>query len=65
MRYVVAVVSALAIGVAMLAMGGVQLEPISPWNYLDGSFEGIYIDPDTGSRVACGDPRRTSQAYGY
>ena len=49
----------------MLAMGGVQLEPISPWSYLDGSFEGIYIDPDTGSRVACGDPRRTSQAYGY
>jgi len=49
----------------MLAMGGVQLEPISPWSYLDGSFEGIYVDPDTGSRVACGDPRRTSQAYGY
>ena len=49
----------------MLAMGGLLLEPISPWNYLNWSFEGIYIDPDRGSRVACGDPRRTSQAYGY
>jgi gamma-glutamyltranspeptidase/glutathione hydrolase len=48
----------------MLALGGVMLEPVSPWNYLNGSFEGIYIDPDTGSRIACGDPRRTSQAYG-
>lgn len=49
----------------MLDMGGVQLDPVSPWEWLDGSFEGIYIDPDTGARVACGDPRRTSQAYGY
>jgi gamma-glutamyltranspeptidase/glutathione hydrolase len=49
----------------IVAMGGVMLDPISPWHYLNGSFEGIYIDPDTGMRVACGDPRRTSQAFGY
>jgi gamma-glutamyltranspeptidase/glutathione hydrolase len=49
----------------IVAMGGVKLTPISPWHYLNGSFEGIHIDSQTGRRVACGDPRRTSQAVGY
>jgi len=49
----------------IIAKGGVALDPVSPWYYHCGSFEGIYIDPATGVRSACGDPRRAGQAEGY
>ncbi len=45
--------------------GGVTVDLVSPWYYHLGSFEGIYIDPASGQRTACGDPRRTSQADVY
>ena len=45
-----------------LALGGFALDPVSPWHFLNGSFEGIRIDPATGVRTACGDPRRSGQA---
>ena len=41
---------------------GITWDPVNPWNWLHGSFEGIWIDPDTREMSACGDPRRTSQA---
>ena len=49
----------------IVELGGVSLEPVSPWHFLMGSFEGIYIDPATGMLSACGDPRRTAQAVAY
>lgn len=49
----------------MVELGGVSLESVSPWHFLMGSFEGIYIDPVTRMLSACGDPRRTAQAIGY
>ena len=41
---------------------GIAWDVVNPWNWLHGSFEGIWIDPVTGVMSACGDPRRTSQA---
>ena len=32
------------------------------WNWRMGSFEGIWIDPHSGRRGACGDPRRCAMA---
>ncbi len=49
----------------VVARGGVQFDAVNPWNWMNGSFEGIYIDPATGLRSACGDPRRCSHAEGY
>ncbi len=46
------------------AARGIRFDVANPWNWHHGAFEGIYIDPDTGERRACGDPRRTSQAEG-
>ncbi|MGH9390581.1 MAG: gamma-glutamyltransferase, partial [Vicinamibacteria bacterium] len=46
------------------AAKGIRFEIVNPWNWNHGSFEGIYIDPVTGERRACGDPRRTAQAEG-
>ena len=49
----------------IVELGGVTVERVSPWHFLNGSFEGIYISPVTGMLSACGDPRRTAQAVGY
>jgi len=43
---------------------GVQLFTVNPWNWHCGSFEGIFIDPAAGIRIARGDPRRCSKAEG-
>lgn len=31
---------------------------LGPWNSMTGNFDGITIDPDTGTMRSCGDPRR-------
>ncbi len=41
---------------------GLPVRPVNRWNWGMGSFEGIWIDPDTGRRSACGDPRRCAMA---
>lgn len=43
---------------------GHAIDVVNPWNWHHGAFEGIHIDPDTGVRSACGDPRRCSKAEG-
>ncbi len=43
---------------------GHAVDVVNPWNWHHGAFEGIHIDPDTGVRSACGDPRRCSKAEG-
>lgn len=40
---------------------GIQWEVVNPWNWLHGSFEGIYMAAD-GTASACGDPRRNAMA---
>ncbi|MCH7824566.1 MAG: gamma-glutamyltransferase [Acidobacteria bacterium] len=37
---------------------GLPLVPVNQWNWGMGSFEGIWIDPDSGERTGRGDPRR-------
>ncbi len=44
-----------------VAARGVVFHPVSPWHFMNGSFEGIAFAPD-GTMTACGDPRRNSQA---
>ncbi|NIB45079.1 hypothetical protein HBA55_36210 [Pseudomaricurvus alkylphenolicus] len=34
----------------------------NPWNWSNGSFDGIYFD-ESGLAHACGDPRRSAQAF--
>lgn len=41
-----------------------RFDVVNPWNWHHGSFEGIYIEPETGMMRACGDPRRCSKAEG-
>jgi gamma-glutamyltranspeptidase/glutathione hydrolase len=41
---------------------GLGVGVVNPWNFGMGSFEGIWIDPATGTRKACGDPRRCAMA---
>jgi gamma-glutamyltranspeptidase/glutathione hydrolase len=41
---------------------GVPTRVVSPWYWLNGSLEAIMVDPVTGLRTACPDPRRTSVA---
>jgi gamma-glutamyltranspeptidase/glutathione hydrolase len=41
---------------------GAGLGVVNPWNFGMGSFEAVWIDPDTGQRRACGDPRRNAMA---
>jgi len=41
-----------------------RFDVVNPWNWHHGSFEGVYIDPETGLMRACGDPRRCSKAEG-
>ena len=43
---------------------GLLFDTVNPWNWHHGAFEGIHIDPKTGIRSACGDPRRCSKAEG-
>lgn len=50
--------------VSALEKLGLNFDRVRPWQWHLGSFEGIYIDPATGTRYACGDPRRAGQAYG-
>ncbi len=40
---------------------GMQLETVSPWNFMLGSYEGIHLG-DGGSAEACADPRRAGAA---
>jgi gamma-glutamyltranspeptidase/glutathione hydrolase len=42
----------------------IYLDIVNPWNWHHGSYEGVYIDPETGEKTACGDPRRAGQAEG-
>jgi gamma-glutamyltranspeptidase/glutathione hydrolase len=44
------------------ARRGIAWSVVNPWNWFHGSFEGIWIDPETREMHACGDPRRTAQA---
>lgn len=48
-----------------VAKRGVATDIVNPWNYLCGSFEAILIDPVTGQRSACGDPRRNTTVEGF
>jgi gamma-glutamyltranspeptidase/glutathione hydrolase len=41
-----------------------RFDVVNPWNWHHGSFEGVYIDPETSLMRACGDPRRCSKAEG-
>jgi gamma-glutamyltranspeptidase / glutathione hydrolase len=41
---------------------GLNLAVVNPQNFGMGSFEGIWIDPDTGQRRARGDTRRCAMA---
>ena len=43
---------------------GLGLQVVNPFNFGMGSFEGIYIDPSTNRRSACGDARRCALAEG-
>jgi gamma-glutamyltranspeptidase / glutathione hydrolase len=40
---------------------GLPLDPVSPWNFMLGSYEGIHIKGD-GVAEACADPRRAGAA---
>jgi gamma-glutamyltranspeptidase/glutathione hydrolase len=40
----------------------VKYQVQNPWNWANGSFDGIHFD-ETGLAMACGDPRRTAQAF--
>lgn len=44
-----------------VAARGVAFHPVSPWHFMNGSFEGIAFGAN-GSMSACGDPRRNSHA---
>lgn len=41
---------------------GLGAQVVNPFNFGMGSFEGIWIDPETGARTACGDARRNAMA---
>lgn len=45
-----------------VAKKGVAFHVVSPWHFMNGSFEGIAIDPSSGRMTGCGDPRRNAQA---
>ncbi len=45
-----------------VAARGVPLNVCSPWHFMNGSFEGIVLDPTSGTMSACGDPRRNATA---
>ena len=40
---------------------GLKMELVNPWNYHNGSYEGVHIAAD-GLASACADPRRTGAA---
>jgi gamma-glutamyltranspeptidase/glutathione hydrolase len=44
------------------AAKGPAFHVVSPWHWMNGAFEGIWVDQRTNTFVACGDPRRTSHA---
>src|SRR5207247_11297170 len=44
---------------------GTAFHVVSPWHFMNGSFEGILVDQRTGMFSACGDPRRAGNAEGY
>jgi gamma-glutamyltranspeptidase/glutathione hydrolase len=43
---------------------GFRFDVVNPWNWHHGAFEGIHVDPASGTIRACGDPRRCSKAEG-
>jgi len=43
---------------------GFRFDVVNPWNWHHGAFEGIHVDPASGTIHACGDPRRCSKAEG-
>ena len=43
---------------------GLPLNVINPWNWMHGSFEGIFVDQETGTLAACADPRMAGHAEG-
>jgi gamma-glutamyltranspeptidase/glutathione hydrolase len=44
-----------------VAARGVTFHPVSPWHFMNGSFEGISFSAN-GTMSGCGDPRRNSHA---
>jgi len=44
------------------AARGAKLHAVSPWHWINGAFEGIWVDQRSNTLTACGDPRRTSHA---
>jgi gamma-glutamyltranspeptidase/glutathione hydrolase len=48
--------------VAALEKLGMKFDKVRPWQWHLGSFEGVFIDPKSNIRYACGDPRRAGQA---
>jgi gamma-glutamyltranspeptidase/glutathione hydrolase len=44
-----------------VAARGVTFHPVSPWHFMNGSFEGIAFAAN-GTMSGCGDPRRNSHA---
>ncbi len=44
-----------------VAARGVAFHPVSPWHFMNGSFEGIAFGAN-GVMTGCGDPRRNSHA---
>ena len=45
-----------------LEKSGGKADIVNPWNWMNGSYDSIYTDPNTGIAHACGDPRRTAMA---
>src|SRR5262249_17182116 len=43
---------------------GAKYHVVSPWHFMNGSFEGIFVDPATGMMSASADPRRCGMAEG-
>jgi gamma-glutamyltranspeptidase/glutathione hydrolase len=50
--------------IRLLQDKGMRLDRVNPWNWHHGTFEGIKIDPGSGRRTACSDPRRAGGAEG-
>lgn len=44
------------------ASKGVRFSVVSPWHFMNGSFEGIHVDANTGMMRAAADPRRSGMA---
>jgi gamma-glutamyltranspeptidase/glutathione hydrolase len=41
---------------------GARWHVTTPWHFMNGTYEGIHLDPATGVAAACADPRRCGMA---